>query len=83
MALRAGIHGTQASPATADRGRSRDGSPPRGSGRLTSLDFVRELVAHGADTSVTDSNGNTAAVIAALLGHEEISDYLEARDSVR
>src|SRR5690606_12910453 len=25
--------------------------PPRGSGRLTSLDFVRQLVAHGADVN--------------------------------
>ncbi len=31
--------------------------PPRGSGRLTSLDFVRELVKHGADVNLAKKPG--------------------------
>jgi ankyrin repeat protein len=41
------------------------------------LDIVRLLVAHGADRSARDRNGNTAAEIARSADHTEIAEYLE------
>jgi ankyrin repeat protein len=38
-------------------------------------------VAHGADLTAGDRNGDTAAMIARSAGHPEISEYLEASDS--
>ena len=45
------------------------------------LDIVRLLVAHGADLSAGDRNGDTPAMIARSAGHPEVSDYLEAIDN--
>ena len=42
--------------------------------------IVRLLVDHGADTSTKDGNGNTAATVASLAGHEALTDYLEVQD---
>jgi ankyrin repeat protein len=38
------------------------------------------LIEHGADRSIEDRNGNTAAATAQLAGHGEIAEYLQAPD---
>ncbi len=43
------------------------------------LEMARELMAHGADVSLKDSNGETAAVLAKMYGHPELLPPLEAK----
>lgn len=52
-----------------NRGDGEDGDPPpQGSGRLTSLDFVRELVAHGADVNLRLKAGRSGRGILTRRG---------------
>jgi len=41
------------------------------------LDVVKLLVEHGADLSLKDNEGKTAAMIARENGHNDIADYLD------
>jgi len=51
--------------------------PPRGSGKLHSLDFVRQIVAAGADVNASDTRlGCSTLHMAAVLGFADITEAL-------
>ena len=59
-----------------DRGEDPNGDPPpKGSGNLTSLQFVKELVAAGANVNATLSRGKSGK---AILSHEGATPFLFA-----
>ncbi len=44
------------------------------------LDYVKFLVVNGADSSIKNKKGKTAAMLAREKGHKEIADYLDYLD---
>ena len=47
--------------------------------QLGHVEMTRELIAHGADISLKDSNGETAAALAKMYGHPELLPLIEAK----